>query len=144
MSFSVRAYFLTAFLGACIVNASTPAYADKKTQKTINISREAIDRAYGNEVVAGEITKVGHEVIYIETDGVRTKVDLDDIRFPDRIDEIFYEGDRVIATGLFDGDDLEANRIVLIRDGVRTTFISKKPVDIKIKGEEDTTIRITP
>lgn len=123
---------------------SPEASADRKVKKTINISREAIDRAYGNEVVAGEITKVGHEVIYIETEGGRTKVDLDDIRFPDRIDEIFSEGDHVIATGLLDGDDLIANRIVLTREGVRTTFISKKPVDIKIKGEEDLTIRITP
>lgn len=123
---------------------SPGAHADRKVKKTINISREAIDRAYGNEVIAGDITKVGHEVIYIETDDGRMKIDLDDISFPARIDEIFREGDRVVATGLLDEDELTANRIVLIRDDIRRTFISKKPVDIKIKGEEDLTIRITP
>ncbi len=144
MKFSVRAYFLIAFLGACAVNASAPAYADKKTQKTINISREAIERARGNHVVSGDVTKVGHEVIYIESQGERIKIDLDDIAFPESIDEIIHKQDRVVATGILKDDEMTANRIVVIRDGIRRTYISRKPLDIKIKGNDDVKIRITP
>lgn len=134
---------LLAFVLGALLLAS-PAYAGEKVKKTITIDRDVVENARGTDVVSGRVTKVGHEIIYVEDGSGRRKIDLDDIGFPRPVKELFDEETHVIATGRLKGGTLFAHRIIVVRDGVRRTYVSRKPVDITIKGEKDIKLRVNP
>ena len=135
------------YIWACLLvfGMAPSAYAETKTKKTVIIDKESLaEKARGRQVLSGRVKRVGHEVLFIETEDGRKKIDVDDIDFPAPLDELFDEETTVIATGRIKGDKMIAHRIVAVKNGNRKAYISKKPIDITIKGEDDIKIRVNP
>lgn len=124
----------------------TPSRAhDEGKTRTVLIKRETLEEALGQKQLSGTVEKVGHEILYVDTEEGVLKVDVDDVNFPDRIKNIFYVGSQVVINGRFKGNRFIATRIVLIEDEIRKTYISRKPVDIMIRGEkENVRLRVIP
>ncbi|MCB1681234.1 MAG: hypothetical protein KDI61_02630 [Alphaproteobacteria bacterium] len=135
--------FLVAF--AVLFFAFLPQSAHA-AEKRVIIRRDVIEEARGNDTVCGVVSRVGHEVIFVKSDEPgRVKVDVDDISFPKPLDDLIDKESRVIATGRFVHGTLVAHTIVVIRGTERRTYVSHKPVDVKVKtGGDDINIRVVP
>lgn len=132
--------YISGFL-VCLFFAPSSVFAND--DKALLIPRQTIERAKGSSSVCGPVARVGHESIVVSSknDG-RTEVDLDDIEFPRPVKEIFDKDTRVIATGRFKGDTLIARRIVVIKGENRSVYVSRKPVEIRIKGDKNTKVQV--
>ncbi len=127
--------FLGLFFFSLMFFHFSSAYAEKKT---FVIPRESLERTRDADTICGSVSHVEEGAVFIQSNGLgRVKIDFDGIDFPGPLDEIIKKNSRVIATGRYQGEVLFARRLVVVDGANRKTFVSHKPVEMKLKGKQD-------